>query len=82
MNMLVTPSSSRMADAIGLSVGWPATNVAGPPTGVPTENLMAFGFGVGSSLITTQFLSAEGAVGQLPLPGSLPLLPPALVFST
>ena len=50
---------------MGLSVGCPATNVAGPPTGFPTENLTAFGFGVGSSLITTVFLSADRAPGQV-----------------
>ncbi len=72
MKMLVTPSSSRMADAIGLSVGWPATKVAGPPTEVPTENLTALGLGVGSSLITGQFLSAERVPGQLVHSASLP----------
>jgi hypothetical protein len=65
MKMLVTPSSWRMADAMGSSVGWPATKVAGPPTGVPTLNLIALGLGVGSSLITGQFLSAVRAPGEL-----------------
>ncbi len=68
MKMLVTPSSWRMADAMGSSVGWPATKVAGPPTGVPTVNLIALGLGVGSSLITGQFLSADRVPGELVQP--------------
>jgi len=46
MKMLVTPSSARSADAMGSSDGFPATNVAGPPTSMPTVNLSALGFGV------------------------------------
>lgn len=70
-----------MADAMGLSVGWPTMNVAGPPTGAPTENFTAFGFGVGSILITAQFLSADRAASQLPFPGLLRWLRPILAFS-
>lgn len=47
-NTLVTPGNARRSDAIGLSVGWEGTKVAGPPTGFPIVNLMALGFGVGS----------------------------------
>ena len=68
MNMLVTPASSSISEAAGLSAGCPAMNVAGPPTGTPTENLTAFGFGVGSSLITGMFLSTEWVGGQLSSP--------------
>lgn len=50
MKMLVTPGMARRPAASG-SLGLdPATNVAGPPTGSPTENLAAFGFGVGATL--------------------------------
>ena len=81
MKMLVTPSSWRMADAMGSSVGWPATKVAGPPTGVPTVNLIALGLGVGSSLITGQFLSADRAPGELVQPASMSGLPSTSAFA-
>ena len=48
-NTLVTPGRAKSSDAISLSVGWDVTNVAGPPTGLPTVNLTAFGLGVGST---------------------------------
>lgn len=48
MNTLTTPSISRISAAVGSST-WPlALKVAGPPTGSPTVNFMAFGLGVGS----------------------------------
>ena len=47
MKMLPTPSSDRSCLATSLSVSCPFTNVAGPPTGRPTGNFIAFGFGVG-----------------------------------
>jgi len=50
MKMLVTPGMSRSPAANGSSGLEPATKVAGPPTGSPTENLAAFGFGVGATL--------------------------------
>lgn len=81
MKMLVTPSSWRMADAMGSSVGWPAAKVAGPPTGVPTVNLIALGLGVGSSLITGQFLSADRASGELVQPASMSGLPSTSAFA-
>ena len=46
MNTLVTPSIATKAAAVGSSISCPATNVAGPPTSTPTENLSAFGLGV------------------------------------
>jgi len=54
---LMTPSRVNKAWARTLSVGLPATNVAGPPTGLPTVNLTALGLGVPSTVITTPFLS-------------------------
>ena len=50
MNTEATPSRSKIG-AIRSSASAPDVNVAGPPTGVPTVNFKAFGFGVFS--ITT-----------------------------
>jgi len=50
MKMLVTPDMANKAAASGSSGLEPATKVAGPPTACPTENLAAFGFGVGETL--------------------------------
>jgi hypothetical protein len=55
--------------------------VAGPPTGVPTVNLIALGLGVGSSLITGQFLSADRASGELVQPASMSGLPSTSAFA-
>lgn len=53
---LATPSRARSSDAHCSSGSAPRTSVPGPPTGVPTENLVAFGLGVGSTrtAITTE----------------------------
>lgn len=51
MNTLVTPSSASKAEPSGSSVGRAAVNVAGPPTGLPTVSLTAFGLGVDSGVI-------------------------------
>lgn len=51
MNRLATPSMDNSSVATSLSVGLPATNVAGPPTGFPTGNFIAFGLGVGVAVI-------------------------------
>lgn len=59
---LVTPSSAINSWAITLSVGLSGVKVAGPPTGLPTENLTAFGLGVPSTDITTPFLSPRPGV--------------------
>jgi hypothetical protein len=50
MKMLVTPAMPSSPAANGSSGLDPATNVWGPPTGCPTENFAAFGFGVGATL--------------------------------
>ncbi len=55
MKMLATPATANRALATALSVSWPATKVAGPPTGSPTENFMALGFGVGRALTGIPF---------------------------
>lgn len=47
MNKLVTPSISSSSFATGLSPAEPLTYVVGGPTGSPTANFMALGFGVG-----------------------------------
>ena len=47
-NRLATPSSSRMGATNGSVASAPLTYVPGPPTGIPTVNFIAFGFGVGS----------------------------------
>ena len=49
MKMLVTPAIPSRPAAIVSSGSDPATNVAGPPTASPTENLAALGFGVGAT---------------------------------
>lgn len=49
-NTLATPSSSNKEVRNSSSVSAPFTYVPGPPTGSPTENLRAFGFGVGSTV--------------------------------
>jgi len=54
MKMLATPSRDRTSAAISLSVSCPRTNVAGPPTGLPTGNFIALGFGVGAGLIAME----------------------------
>ncbi len=59
---LVTPSRATNCWAITLSVGLSGVNVDGPPTGLPTVNLTAFGFGVPSTEITTPFLSPKPIV--------------------
>jgi hypothetical protein len=50
MKMLVTPGMASNPAATGSSGAEPATKVAGPPTGSPTENFAALGFGVGATL--------------------------------
>lgn len=47
MNKLVTPTSCSNSLATELSLCFPLTYVVGAPTGSPTVNFMAFGFGVG-----------------------------------
>ena len=48
--MLVTPGMARSSRANPCS-GWaPATCVVGPPTGLPTVNFIAFGFGDGATI--------------------------------
>lgn len=51
---LATCSISRIPAANGSSGSDPLTYVPGPPTADPTENLRAFGFGVG--LVLTDML--------------------------
>ncbi len=48
MNMLATPSISNSSLTKASSVSAPRTKVDGPPTGTPTANFIAFGFGVGA----------------------------------
>ena len=48
---LVTPSTARIAVPRGSSVGLARVSVVGPPTGRPTVNFTAFGFGVPSGMI-------------------------------
>ena len=48
--MLVTPGMARRSRANESSGEVPATSVVGPPTGVPTVNFMAFGFGEGATI--------------------------------
>ena len=59
MKTLATPGNASNAPPRGSSVGWLGTNVVGPPTGTPTVNFAASGFGVeltvtgiGTSLVT------------------------------
>lgn len=49
-NTLATPSSSSSCARNSSSGFEPLTTVPGPPTGSPTENLRALGFGVGSTV--------------------------------
>ena len=63
MNMEVTPSMERSAAAMGSSVSWPAANVFGPSTGVPTVNFSAFGFGV---LLTVTAIATQRNAQRLP----------------
>ena len=51
MNTLATPSSSSNRPKNSSSGVAPRTYVPGPPTDWPTENFVAFGFGVGSTRI-------------------------------
>lgn len=53
---LATPSRVRISDAHFSWGSAPCTRVPGPPTATPTENLVAFGLGVGSTrtAITTE----------------------------
>ena len=53
-NTLATPGSPSRNDPSGSSVGWLGTNVVGPPTGTPTVNFTAFGFGVELTVIDMQ----------------------------
>ena len=46
MKTLATPGNASSAAPSGSSVGSVGTNVVGPPTGTPTVNFAAFGFGV------------------------------------
>ena len=48
-NTLATPSRASNCDAHASSASTPCTRVPGPPTATPTVNLVAFGFGVGST---------------------------------
>lgn len=49
-NTLATPLRSSNARTQGSSGSDPLRCVPGPPTGSPTVNFVAFGFGVGSTL--------------------------------
>lgn len=48
--MLVTPGMARRSRAKPCSGGVPATCVVGPPTGFPTVNFIALGFGDGATI--------------------------------
>lgn len=62
MKTLTTPSISSKPAAAGSSGVSPAEKVAGPPTGLPTVNFIALGFGVGSvtTLIVRSSLATAG----------------------
>lgn len=47
MKMLVTPGSESRSPTKASSGSLPLVWVVGPPTGVPTENRIALGFGDG-----------------------------------
>lgn len=63
MKTLATPSIPSRPLPIGSSVSWPALKVAGPPTGRPTENFIAFGFGVGSAVTGMSAPSLAAGLG-------------------
>ena len=49
MKMLVTPSNASNERANDSAGSLPTTCVVGPPTGFPTVNFIAFGFGEGAT---------------------------------
>lgn len=53
-NTLPTPSSASRSDTYLSSGDEPLTYVPGPPTGSPTVNFIAFGFGVFSTRIVIE----------------------------
>lgn len=63
MNTLVTPSRPRISPISGGAPS-PEVCVAGPPTGAPTVNFIARGFGVGSTvmlMVRPRVRSAHGS---------------------
>lgn len=56
-NTLATPSSAKRSLRKGSSGSEPLTYVPGPPTGDPTVNLKALGFGVCSARIAMAEMS-------------------------
>jgi len=70
MKTLATPSMASSEAAIGSSVAFPATNVAGPPTSTPTVNFSAFGFGVFDVCTVMSVPEASARTSVDPRPGS------------